>query len=82
MLVLTRKRAEVIRIGENVTVKVIRTGKNTVKIGIEAPADIRVLRGELAHRSPPPPRVSQDVVGGSEPEAFALNCSDQFPHVI
>lgn len=82
MLVLTRKRAEVIRIGENVTVKVIRTGKNTVKIGIEAPADVRVLRGELAHFAPPAPRVSQEIVGGNGPEAFALNYSDQFPHVM
>ena len=82
MLVLTRKRAEVIRIGDDVTIKVIRTGKSTVKIGIEAPANVRVLRGELAHFVPVAPRVSQVVVGGSEPEAFALNCSDQFPHVI
>ena len=48
MLVLTRKRTEMIQIGENIFVKVIQTGRSTVKIGIEAPADVRVLRGELA----------------------------------
>lgn len=48
MLVLTRKRTEMIQIGENIFVKVIQTGRSTVKIGIEAPSDIRVLRGELA----------------------------------
>ena len=47
MLVLTRKRGEVIRVGENVVVKVIKLGRGSVKIGIEAPADVRVLRGEL-----------------------------------
>lgn len=47
MLVLTRKRTEMIQIGENIFVKVIQTGRTTVKIGIEAPADVRVLRGEL-----------------------------------
>ncbi len=47
MLVLTRKRDGVIRIGENIVIRVIRTGKSSVKIGVEAPADIRVVRGEL-----------------------------------
>jgi carbon storage regulator len=36
-----------IRVGDNVVIKVIKTGKGSVKIGIEAPADVRVLRGEL-----------------------------------
>ena len=48
MLVLTRKRNEMIRIGDDVVVKVIKTGKGSVKIGIEAPSNVRVLRGELA----------------------------------
>ena len=39
MLVLTRKRAETIQIGENIFIKVIRTGRTSVKIGIEAPAE-------------------------------------------
>ncbi|MAT13927.1 MAG: carbon storage regulator [Planctomyces sp.] len=47
MLVLTRKKSEMIQIGENIVVKVIRTGKGHVKLGIEAPADVRVLRAEL-----------------------------------
>jgi carbon storage regulator len=59
MLVLTRKQGEVIHIGEGVAIKVIKTGKGTVKIGIEAPADVKVLRGELskkleAEKSPRP----------------------------
>ncbi|QDT38177.1 carbon storage regulator [Stratiformator vulcanicus] len=54
MLVLTRKQAETIQIGDNVTIKVIRTGKGSVKIGIDAPSDIRVLRGELAVRDEEP----------------------------
>ena len=48
MLVLTRKRGEVIRVGEEIVVKVIKTGRGSVKIGIEAPANVRVVRGELA----------------------------------
>ena len=48
MLVLTRKRSEMIQIGENVLIKVIQTGRSIVKIGIEAPDDVRVIRAELA----------------------------------
>lgn len=47
MLVLTRKQAEMIRIGDAIVVKVISTGRGKVKIGIEAPNDVRVMRAEL-----------------------------------
>ncbi|MDB4680148.1 MAG: carbon storage regulator [Planctomycetaceae bacterium] len=47
MLVLTRKRNEMIRIGDDVVIKVIKTGKGAIKIGIEAPSNVRVLRAEL-----------------------------------
>jgi carbon storage regulator len=50
MLVLTRKQGEVIHVGDGITVKVIKTGKGTVKIGIEAPAHVKVLRGELTKK--------------------------------
>lgn len=47
MLVLTRKKSETIRIGENIVVTVVQTGHGRVKLGIEAPPEVRVLRGEL-----------------------------------
>jgi carbon storage regulator CsrA len=47
MLILTRKRDESIRIGEDIVLHVMRTSKGSVKIGIEAPASIRIARGEL-----------------------------------
>lgn len=50
MLVLTRKQGEVIHVGEGIAIKVIKTGKGTVKIGIEAPAEVKVLRGELTKK--------------------------------
>ena len=50
MLVLTRKQGEVIHVGDGIAIKVIKTGKGTVKIGIDAPAHVKVLRGELAAR--------------------------------
>lgn len=48
MLVLTRKRDEIIRIGSDIVIRVIRTGPTSVKIGVAAPNDVRVVRGELA----------------------------------
>lgn len=47
MLVLTRKQEEMIRIGHDIVIKVISTGRGKVKIGIEAPNDVRVMRAEL-----------------------------------
>ena len=50
MLVLTRKMQERIHIGDNITITLVRIQGNTVRIGIEAPGDVRVVRGEVAVR--------------------------------
>jgi carbon storage regulator CsrA len=47
MLVLTRKLQQQIKIGEHITVTILRVKGHTVRIGIEAPRDVRVVRGEL-----------------------------------
>ncbi len=47
MLVLSRKINEEIVIGDNIKVTVLKLKGNTVRIGIEAPNDVRVLRAEL-----------------------------------
>jgi carbon storage regulator len=48
MLVLSRKSGESIQIGENITLKVIECRRGRVRLGIEAPKDIDISRGELA----------------------------------
>jgi carbon storage regulator len=48
MLILTRKQGTSIRIGQDVVISVIQTGRRTVKLGIQAPATVKILRGELA----------------------------------
>ncbi len=50
MLVLTRKANEEILIGENIRITLVRIKGNAVRIGIAAPRDVRVVRGELADR--------------------------------
>jgi carbon storage regulator len=47
MLVLSRKRAESIRISDEVTVTVLAIKGNKVRIGIEAPQAVTIQRGEL-----------------------------------
>ena len=47
MLVLSRKPGEKIRIAEDIVIIVQEVKGDLVKIGIEAPKLVRVLRGEL-----------------------------------
>ncbi len=79
MLVLTRKPAEMIQIGDDIVIKVIKTSHGTVKIGIDAPEHIRVMRGELLEQVPsatlPEPSVAKLA------EHFKGVLSDQYPHV-
>ena len=48
MLVLTRKQGEKIRIGDDVVITVVRTKGKAVRLGIQAPTHVPVLRGEIA----------------------------------
>ena len=51
MLVLSRKSGERILIGDEVTVTVVRIGPNNVRIGIEAPRQMNIVREELREES-------------------------------
>src|SRR5262245_23267885 len=48
MLVLTRKVQEQIQIGPHIKVTVVRVKGHSVRLGIEAPDNVRIVRGELA----------------------------------
>lgn len=50
MLVLTRKLGELITIGSYITIKVLEIRGTQVKLGIQAPTNIPVLRNELIDR--------------------------------
>ncbi len=47
MLVLSRKQQQQIKIGDQITVTIVKVKGNTVRVGIEAPRDVRVIRAEL-----------------------------------
>jgi len=70
MLVLTRKYQEKIRIGNNITITVLRTKGKAVRLGIEAPADVPVIRGELSF---------QDEASAAEEPAETVSLGDSEP---
>lgn len=49
MLILSRKMGETIKIGPDVEVIVSRISGNRVTIGIDAPRNVHVVRGEIEH---------------------------------
>lgn len=48
MLVLSRKVGDRVLIGEKIVVTVLRIGPNSIRLGIEAPADLNIQRDELS----------------------------------
>ncbi len=50
MLILTRKIGESIMVGDNIRLVVLDIRGRQIRLGIEAPADIVVLREEIAQR--------------------------------
>lgn len=50
MLILSRKPSETICIGDEVTVTILGVNGNQVRLGVEAPRDVRVDREEIRRR--------------------------------
>ena len=51
MLVLSRKVGEKILIGENVTVTIVRVAQGIVRVGVEAPKNMPIVREEISERA-------------------------------
>ena len=51
MLVLSRRERERIKLGDSIVVTVVRVAGDRVRLGIEAPPEVVVLRDELTPRS-------------------------------
>ena len=56
MLVLSRKTQERILIGDDVVVTIMRIRGDTVRVGIEAPRETNIVRGELVEPKDEEPR--------------------------
>jgi carbon storage regulator len=78
MLVLTRKLGENIRIGDSVKITVLEVRSGQVKLGIEAPPEVKVHREEIYARIQEENRRAQRLHKlGSAPEAPAASESDK-----
>ncbi|MCO6042965.1 carbon storage regulator [Aeoliella sp. ICT_H6.2] len=62
MLVLSRKESQRIRLGDSIVVTIVKIGGDKVRVGIDAPDDVLVLRDELEAWETPP-------ASGSNPDA-------------
>lgn len=58
MLVLSRKVGEEIRIGEQITVRIVRIGPHAVRVGVVAPAEQPIVRVELLRETTRKDRVA------------------------
>lgn len=47
MLVLSRKETQTIRIGDDIEITLVRVSGDRVRVGIQAPTEMVILRGEL-----------------------------------
>jgi carbon storage regulator len=53
MLVLSRKESQRIRLGDSIVITIVKISGDKVRVGIDAPANVLVLRDELEVRDPP-----------------------------
>jgi carbon storage regulator len=72
MLVLSRKIGERLVIGDNIVVTVNRVAGNRVTLGIEAPGDVRIVRGELKATAEEPAAQPVNASGFSRTHDTAL----------
>jgi carbon storage regulator len=68
MLVLSRRRSEQIVIDGSIRITVVKLERGTVRLGIEAPADVRIVRQEL---------IAADDVSGSARVESARDCASE-----
>jgi len=61
MLILSRKESERIYLGDDVVLTIVRIQGDKVRIGVEAPSDVRILRRELEVTSLESARLPQGV---------------------
>ncbi len=73
MLVLTRKTNEQVSLGDDITITILRINNGSIRIGIDAPRNVRILRGEIdpfTDREGNPRGANQSVAeGAAEPVA-------------
>jgi carbon storage regulator len=70
MLVLSRRTNETIHIGDEIYITVLGVEGDKVKIGISAPRDVTILRGEIFDAVQSQEKIKALLVEGPEPDTF------------
>ena len=52
MLILTRGKDQVITIGDNIRITIVEVRGDKVRVGIDAPRDVQVMRAEVLEQTP------------------------------
>lgn len=59
MLVLSRKESQRIRLGDQIVITIVKISGDKVRVGIEAPNSVLVLRDELEQHTPAVPGLAE-----------------------
>ena len=80
MLVLSRKRNQEIIVNGNVRIQVVSISGNTVRLGINAPREISIVRGELleGEQLDEHDPIAQSTVAKSPELDFSVDCAVDF----
>lgn len=70
MLVLTRRTEESVVIGGNIIITVLGVEGEKVKLGIDAPREVTILRSELLDAIQQQNRLAEKLASGPEPSAL------------
>lgn len=70
MLVLTRRSEESIVIGGNIVITILSVEGEKVKLGIDAPRDVQILRQELFRAIQQQDQVARKLAAGDEPSGM------------
>ncbi len=81
MLVLTRKLQERIKIGDDVTITVLRVMGHAVRIGIEAPRSVRVIRAELPADDASAEDAAKESTGGEAERKASATSGEEKGHM-
>jgi carbon storage regulator len=68
MLVLSRKESQRIRLGDSIVITIVKVSGDKVRVGIDAPSNVLVLRDELETREPAAP--GAESASAAEPVAL------------
>jgi len=73
MLILSRRESECIHLGDDIVLTIVRVSGEKVRIGIEAPPHIKILRNELEVSKSVQPDVASDGSAATPSLAQVLN---------